>query len=88
MVGRTDLTRMLRGIATLAVVGLLVPQFGFAALVPPGTYLLGDHPNGALFNAPDTSGPNGPYGLRVDSLQGSLGPTFSVEQGLANVMFC
>ncbi len=86
MVKQTVLKRVLSGFATLAVVSLLSPQFGFTAPVPAGTYILGDHPDGALFVSPNTSGPNGPYGLRVDSLPGEPGPTFSVEQGGAEVL--
>lgn len=47
------------------------------------TYILGDHEDGALYDG-STSGPNGPYGLRLDSFTppAGPGPTFSVGDNL------
>ena len=52
-----------------------------AALV---TYILGDHPDGSLYIAPNISGPNGPYGIRIDDIDppNGDGPTFSVGSNL------
>ncbi len=76
MVQKHVLRRLLSGLATVAAVALLTPQIGSAALVPPGSYVLGDHPDGAISSA------STPYGLRVDALP----ETFSVEQGGAEVV--
>ena len=71
---------------TMSVAAFAVPQAATALTpVPPGVYLLHDHPDAALWDHASTSGPNGPYGLRMDYLPGEPGPTFSMEQGGAQV---
>lgn len=73
--------KMLMGIVACAVIGMVAPQFAAATtLVGPGIYKLGDHPDGNITNTA------GPYGLRVDTLPGVPGPTFSTELGGAQAL--
>ncbi len=64
--------------------GLFLAIAAVPALAAPVTYILGDHPAGALYDGSSTSGPSGPYGLRYDYLYPPPGdgPTFSVGDNL------
>jgi len=74
------------GMVILALIAWAMPQSASAvSVLPAGLYLLQDHPDAQLWDHSSTSGPNGPYGLRMDSMPGTPGPTFSMEQGGAEV---
>ncbi len=62
--------------------GALITFVAIPALAAPVTFILGDHPDAALYQSDPTS----PYGLRVDSAPppGS-GPTFSVGTNLGGL---
>ena len=72
----------------MKLVRVIVGAFLIGAAVPaisaPVIYLLGDHPDGALYDGVSTSGSAGPYGLRYDVIDppAGAGPTFSMGSNL------